>query len=69
MTSCQSSCLLPSKLSLSGLRVNVLIACFDRLLVQGQQGQHDDMLRSLKRRLTDLAVADKQPQLLPSLLR
>jgi len=33
--------------------------------VQGQQGQHDEILRSLKRWLTDLAIADEQPQLLP----
>jgi len=33
--------------------------------VQGQQGQHVNLLRSLKSWLTDLAIADKQPQLLP----
>jgi len=38
---------------------------FEPLLVQGQQGQHDEILRSLIRWLTDLAIADKQPHLLP----
>ncbi len=32
--------------------------------MQGQQGQHVNLLRSLKSWLTDLALADKQPQLL-----
>ncbi|KAL0027768.1 hypothetical protein WJX77_003718 [Trebouxia sp. C0004] len=41
------------------------LTCYDSLIKQGQQGQHDEILKSLKRWLTDLAVADKQPQLLP----
>ena len=37
----------------------------NRHFVQGQQGQHDDLLRALKHWLADLAPGDKQPGFIP----